>query len=452
MDVLTEFLSRQEGKTLEFKRDLSSPVGLIKTIVAFANGAGGTVLVGVTDRTLAVRGLPEPLKEVERLANLVSDRIEPRLAPELEVVPWRKTHVVVVHVFPSPSRPHYVKRLGPEAGTFVRIGASTRRADPAQIEELRRFSRGGTFDEETRPGFDTEAIDFRAASECFAPVRVLRRADLRTLGLTALHQGREVPTNGGILLFGVQRAEVFPESVLRTGCFSGTDRSEILDSAEVSVPLPLAVTEVLRFVARNTRRALRVNGARHEEVSEYPILAVREAVTNAIVHADYAQRGSPLRVAIFTDRIEVDNPGGLLPGLALPDIRRGVSKLRNRVIGRVFHELRLIEQWGSGIPRMVRACREAGLPEPVFEELGAGFRVTLFRVPTGAPELDALDQDVLELVRERDGASTKDIAAESGRTVRAMRARLRRLVELGLLVVVGQGPHDPHRVYHVARR
>jgi predicted HTH transcriptional regulator len=187
-------------------------------------------------------------------------------------------------------------------------------------------------------------------------------------------------------------------------------------------------------------------------VSEYPVLAVREAVTNAIVHADYSQRGSPLRVAIFTDRIEVDNPGGLLPGLALPDIRRGVSKLRNRVIGRVFHELRLIEQWGSGIPRMVRACQEAGLPEPVFEELGAGFRVTLFRVPAGAPELDALDQAVLEFVRKRGGAGTKDIAAETGRTVRAMRARLRRLSELGLLVVVGQGPHDPHRVYHVARR
>jgi predicted HTH transcriptional regulator len=452
MDSVPDLLSRPEGKTLEFKRDLSSPDGLIRTIVAFANGAGGTVLVGVEDRTRAVLGLPEPQKEVERLVNLVSDRIEPRLAPDVEVLPWRDTHVVVVHVFPSPSRPHCVKRLGPEAGTFVRIGASTRRADPAQIEELRRFSRGGTFDEETRPEFDTEAVDFQGASECFAPVRVLRRADLRTLGLTVLHQGREVPTNGGILLFGVKRADVFPESVLRAGCFSGTDRSEILDSAEVSVVLPLAVEEVLRFVARNTRRALRVNGARHEEVPEYPILAVREAITNAIVHADYAQRGSPLRVAIFTDRIEVDNPGGLLPGLAIPDIRRGVSKLRNRVIGRVFHELRLIEQWGSGIPRMVRACREAGLPEPVFEELGAGFRVTLFRVPTGGPELDALDQSVLEFVRQSGGASTKEIAAKSDRTARTMRTRLRRLVDLGLLVVVGKGPRDPHRVYHVGRR
>ena len=281
---------------------------------------------------------------------------------------------------------------------------------------------------------------------------MLRRADLRTLELTARHQGREVPTNGGILLFGERRAEVFPESVLRTGCFSGTDRSEILDSAEVSVPLPLAVEEVLRFVARNTRRALRVDGAHHREVSEYPILAVREAVTNAIVHADYAQRGSPLRVAIFDDRIEVDNPGGLLPGLALPDIRRGISKLRNRVIGRVFHELRLIEQWGSGIPRMVRACREAGLPEPVLEEIGSGFRVTLFLVPSQAPSLDTLDQAVLDFVRERGGASTKDVAAESGRTARAMRTRLRRLVDLGLLVVVGQGPRDPFRVYQIARR
>jgi len=73
------------------------------------------------------------------------------------------------------------------------------------------------------------------------------------------------------------------------------------------------------------------------------------------------------------------NPGGLPPGLTIEDIRQGVSKLRNRVLGRVFHELHLIEQWGSGIQRMTGACREAGLPEPQFAEIGSGFRVTFLR-------------------------------------------------------------------------
>ena len=179
MSMLDELLVQHEGKTLEFKRDVSSPDSLIRSIVAFANGAGGAVVVGVEDRTRRVRGIADPTRVEERLANLISDRIEPRLVPELQIVPWRKTHALVVRVFPSPTRPHYVKADGPVRGVYVRVGSTNRRADPSQIEEIRRLVRGGTFDEEPLPGLSTEAIDFRAASECFAPVRKLRRSDLR---------------------------------------------------------------------------------------------------------------------------------------------------------------------------------------------------------------------------------------------------------------------------------
>lgn len=125
--------------------------------------------------------------------------------------------------------------------------------------------------------------------------------------------------------------------------------------------------------------------SRHSERWEFPLVALREAVVNAVVQADYAPRGSPLRVAIFADRMEIDNPGGLMPGLTLDEIHRGSSRLRNRAIGRVFYELGLIEQWGSGIPRMTNACVQAGLPEPVFEEIGSGFGVTFNRQAAAEP-------------------------------------------------------------------
>ena len=115
---LTGILKRPEGKTLEFKRDLSSPDGAIKTIVAFANTAGGTLLIGVEDRSRHVRGVPEPLDLEERLANLVSDRISPRLVPEIEILPWRRTQVLALHVHPSPSRPHFLSREGPASLDF----------------------------------------------------------------------------------------------------------------------------------------------------------------------------------------------------------------------------------------------------------------------------------------------------------------------------------------------
>ena len=446
--MLDELLVQHEGKTLEFKREVSSPDSLMRTIVAFANGAGGTVVVGVEDGTRRVRGVADPTRVEERLANLISDRIEPRLVPELQVIPWRKTHAIAVRVFPSSTRPHYVKAEGPERGIFVRVGSTNRRADPAQIEEIKRFVRGGTFDEEPMPEMSTEAIDFRAAGECFAPVRKLQRGDLRTLQLTIVHQHREVPTVGGILLFGQDRRKVFPEAYLRAGCFAGTDRATILDTADIRVHLPLAVDEALHFIQRNTRRALAIHGTRHAEAWEYPLVALREAVINALVHADYAQRGSPLRLAIFSDRIELDNPGGLPPGLTFEDIHRGVSKLRNRAIGRVFHELGLIEQWGSGVQRMTRACREAGLPDPVFEEIGTGFRLTFWKQAMTKQEADPLDQAILDFLGQLSGASTSQIAAHIRRTPRATRERLNRLVGLGLVAVIGSGPRDPQRRFY----
>ncbi len=162
-----EILKRPEGKTLEFKRDLSSRDGVLKAIVAFANTAGGTLLIGVEDRTRHVRGVSDPLDLEERVANLVSDRIAPRLVPEIEILPWRRTQVVALRVHPSPSRPHSLTRQGRAGGVYVRVGSTNRRADAELIEGLRRFARGEEFDEQPMPGLDAEALDFLAASDRF---------------------------------------------------------------------------------------------------------------------------------------------------------------------------------------------------------------------------------------------------------------------------------------------
>ena len=130
MDLIA-LLQRREGKTLEYKRDLSTPDGLLRTLVAFANTAGGVLVVGVEDGTRRLIGIPDVLAAEERLSNMVVDSILPRLVPDIEIVPWRKTHVLVVQVYPSAPRPHYLARLGPDVGVFVRVGSTTRRADAA---------------------------------------------------------------------------------------------------------------------------------------------------------------------------------------------------------------------------------------------------------------------------------------------------------------------------------
>src|SRR5437773_10730332 len=102
-----------------------------------------------------------------------------------------------------------------------------------------------------------------------------------------------------------------------------------------------------------------------------------------------------MRVSIFDDRLEVENPGLLRLGLTVEDLHRGVSKLRNRVIGRVFHTLGLIELWGSGVQRMTAACHDAGLAAPVFEELGTRFRITISTQRIGRPALGETDEAIL---------------------------------------------------------
>src|SRR5262245_46698554 len=110
---LTSLLRRGEGKTLEFKRDLSSPEGALKTLVAFANTAGGTLLIGVEDGTRRVCGIADVLKTEERLANLIADSIRPQLVPDIEVMTWRNLNVIAVIVYPSNTRPHHLASLGP---------------------------------------------------------------------------------------------------------------------------------------------------------------------------------------------------------------------------------------------------------------------------------------------------------------------------------------------------
>jgi ATP-dependent DNA helicase RecG len=199
---LLELLKRPEGKTLEFKRDLSSSEGAMRSIIAFANTAGGTLLIGVEDKTRHVRGVSDALAVEEQLANLISDQIEPRIVPDIDLLPWRKTHVLAVQVYPSSNRPHFLRRKGMEGGTYVRVGSTNRQADLQLRQELQRIVRGESYDEQALPELDSEAIDFRAASESFNQIRKLKRSDLGTLRLVSRHQGHLVPTVAGIVLFG----------------------------------------------------------------------------------------------------------------------------------------------------------------------------------------------------------------------------------------------------------
>ena len=230
---LVQLLKRHEGKTLEFKRDLSSSESVLKCLVAFANTGGGIVVIGIEDGSKNVRGVPDVLAAEEKLANLVSDSIRPHLVPDIEVVPWRNLNVLAVQAYPSNTRPHYPERLGPQDGVFIRCGlnqskggrAADRRTETPKLDEL--FRRAG------HPG---PQVGSHRLPSCFGVVCAYRQMTAQawtTLRIVTEHQGRQVPTIGGLLLFGKDRFARFPDAWIQAGRFAGTNRTRLLDSAEI---------------------------------------------------------------------------------------------------------------------------------------------------------------------------------------------------------------------------
>jgi predicted HTH transcriptional regulator len=267
------------------------------------------------------------------------------------------------------------------------------------------------------------------------------------LRLITGYQGRKVPTVGGVLLFGKDRERHFPDAWIQAGRFRGTDKSRIADRAEIRSYPVQAVEEAIAFVQKHALHGAEIGPVRSKERWSLPPIAVREAVINAVGHADYAQRGAPIRLSIFDDRLEVENPGLLPFGLTVDDLQRGISKLRNRVVGRVFHALGLIEQWGSGIQRMTAACRDAGLTPPILEEIGTRFRVTLRTGRVGGTSVDETDRAILDVLVGGKGRLTSEIAKAIDLTPRATRTRLAKLAERGLVREIGTSPQDPKRRY-----
>ena len=362
-------------------------------------------------------GVEDPLEAEERLCNLIADAIAPRLVPNIELLTADGKTLLVAEVFPGSSRPYYLRKEGPDHGVYVRLGSSNRRADGSLIADLRRSVEGVAFEEMPMPDLGLEDLDLKAAADSFGSERKLDQKTLLTLRLLRKEQGRLVPTKGAVLLFGRERLAHFPDAWIQCGRFSGTSKSEVFDHIEFYDPLPKAVESILLFLKKHAYRGADLSRIRRKDVWSIPLSILREVVINALVHADYSQRGGPLRVAFFDDRIEVENPGILLPGMTIEDMKQGVSKVRNPVIARVFRELGLIEQWGSGVRRIFEQARAAKLSDPRIVELGMRLRFVVplaSAMPAAVPPVGEQVKDLA--LRQKGSEENKKGSEESNRS------------------------------------
>lgn len=443
--MIAEILKKNEGRTLEFKENTSSLKTIAKSVIAFANTAGGTIVIGVIDRTKDVIGIENPLEEEERIDSGLADLIAPLLIPEIDVVTFMGKQLMVLNIPYTVGGPYYLKAVGPEKGTYVRFGSTNRIADEETRSALTLAAKRISFDQLPCPEANASVIDWKAGQELFQKVnKELTKARAIDLGMLVTSTQ---PSNGGVLLFGKNRLKYFPDSEIRCARFDGLDKVTIIDELDMQDYLPHSIESVLKFISRNSRTRIEIGEIFHEKIPQYPVAAVREAVINAIVHADYAMRGVNITIAIFDDRIEITNPGSLPYGMTLDRALAGSSHVRNRVIARVFKELGLIERWGSGLKRIVEKTVSAGLPLPKFEDMDNQFRVTLYGLKQEAVELLDWQEKLVKYLRKHNRITTLKAANLWKTTSRTARSRLADLIDLGLIIRIATSEKDPNAYF-----
>ena len=288
----------------------------------------------------------------------------------------------------SNTRPHYLRAKGEAQGVYVRLGSSNRQADQQLIADIQRGVAGVSYDSMPMVELDIDDLDRTAIQEDF-PSKTVDKLMLQSLKILILAQGRLVPSQGGFLLYGKDRRLRFDDAWIQCGRFFGNDKSDIFDHIDIDDSLPKAVDSIMLFLKKHAMRGADFSEIRRKDIWSIPINILREVVINGLVHADYSHRGNPHSIAFFDDRIEVESPGLLLPGMTIEDMKQGVSQIRNPVIARVFRELDLIEQWGSGIPGIFREVKANNLPEPIIEELVGRVR---FTIPLTNPQPPTAEQ------------------------------------------------------------
>lgn len=199
------------------------------------------------------------------------------------------------------------------------------------------------------------------------------------------------------------------------------------------------------YVLRNIHMSSEINGLYRSDIYELPTDCIREMICNAVVHRSYLHPSS-IQVVVYDDRVEVTSPGMLFGSLRLKDIKEGISIPRNRALVYAFTYMNVMEHWGSGIPRIIKRCREFGLEEPELMEIAGSFRINLFRfsdktrigksadkIRISTDKLNDNHKKIIEYIEDRGAITNREVQnLLNVKDSRALKV-LKELVEAGVL-------------------
>jgi len=452
-------LSRGRSAMLEFLPEPDADA-LAELIVAFANGIGGTIVVGMD-----VQGSVSPD---------VADHLEPALQRALKVCQppfraidlpeWRSEEVPGGQIVTITVKPTSYQLAINGKLVFVRSGTINVPLSPEQVTRSRRNRGRPSVEDEVVPGATLEDLDDEVIDE-YQRNRVkrgprgesfVRNELLRDAGAI---DPSGVPTVAGLLLFGKKPQRFLPQVGVVIVRFRGTSVREAAVSSErysrrveIVGPSARVVESTWEILFEEIHQKARMDGLAREESYEYPPGAVREAMVNAICHRDYGITGQRVEIRLFDDRMEILSPGGL-PGHITLDNLQYEHYSRNPRLVRGLYYWGYIEELGQGIDIIYEEMRQAGHPPPEFRDTGRSFVVTLHNSINQmqlrhGEQVNLRQMRALQFLNENERITNgqyQELCPEV--TAETLRLDLRDLVRKGILLKIG----DKRGTYYVPR-
>lgn len=444
--TFSHLLEKGPGQTIEFLTDLDADA-LAEVLIAFANGDGGTVLVGVSARG----GVNDSLldEDVEDVLRQALGQCRPPVRTEWKRVETRHGMVITLEV-PRSTELHTLA----DGRVLIRSGTKNRPLGGDEVRHLAATKSSGDFETEgvagaTRADLDDEIIAQYIAKREEKQRRPISRSIEEILVEIGATTERGDPTVAGILLFGRNPQGFIPQSGLVFVRFEGSEARGpgglpgYSRREEIGGPLSQLIESAWQATWEEMRVGAVVKGLVREETTEYPPFAVREALVNAVCHRDYRLSGRRIEVRMFDDRLEVISPGGLPGYITLDNIVEEHFSRNPRIVAGLF-QWGFIEELGLGIDRMIEEMLQAGHPTPTFRAAPYSFTVSLASVrerrgiPAWQRSMNERQLRAMQYVREQGSITNReyrvlcpDVSAET------LRLDLADMVERGLLLKVG---------------
>jgi len=380
--------SKLEDKNFDYKEKIDDSFG--KTVCAFANTDGGKIIVGVSKNGEVVGATQKD----EEKATHIMENCKPSVKFNSK---WEKMDgkdILMVEI-PKSNRTHSWKGVA-----YKRVGSSSFKMDVDEIVELSRKQGVIKFDDEICKRASLEDIDPEKIKWFLQTARIRRSFPLSEdiqvkdalCHLNLMKDGGI--TNAAVLLFSKNPQRFHLQAETKCLHFHGTEikkpfenyhiyKGNIFDQVgnAVGFILDRLITPVIPVPGKIAT----------ERPYEIPEFVVREAIVNAIAHRDYYSSAG-VQVMVFSDRIEIWNPGELPSGLTIEVLKKPHPSIpRNKLIAECFHLSGHIEKAGSGIIEMMKQCKEKGLPEPEFEEKMGCFVTTIWRYIITEKYLESLE-------------------------------------------------------------